>query len=383
MEISFGDMYRGKRVLLTGHTGFKGAWLAIWLHSLGAKVTGYALAPPTDPSLFEIAGCSSSLNHVEADIRNASLLQQVVNDVRPQVLFHLAAQPLVRLSYEQPMETLSTNIIGTANLLESVRMRSNGGDPCAVVIVTSDKCYENREWVYGYREEDPLGGHDPYSMSKGSAELVVSSWRRSFFPGNRIAVHGVRLASVRAGNVIGGGDWGKDRIVVDCIAALRSGKPIGVRNPHAIRPWQHVLEPLSAYLQLGSILLDEDPSKAGRYAEAWNFGPSVDGLWTVGRLVEEVVRRWGQGSWKDISHQDSVHEANFLSLNCDKAYHRMGWKPVWDVSRAVEKTVSWFKALESGTDMREVSISQIAEYRSDAMQAKSPWVRRSTGAGKR
>jgi CDP-glucose 4,6-dehydratase len=367
----FAGAYAGKRVLLTGHTGFKGSWMALWLNALGARVAGYALAPPTTPSLFETAGVEGTLRHIEADVRDPTRLREVVEEVRPDIIFHLAAQSLVRASYELPLETLATNVMGTANLLEAVRAIAGPDKPCAVVIVTSDKCYENRERIYGYTEWDRIGGHDPYSMSKGAAELVVSSWRRSFFPADRIGMHGVRLASARAGNAIGGGDWGKDRIMTDCIASLRAEEPIGVRNPGSRRPWQHVLEPLSGYLSLGARLLDPAPATAVRYAEAWNFGPAVSNTWPVSRLVEEVVRCWGTGRWEDRSSEAAPHEASLLFLNCDKAFHLLGWKPVWDVSRAAGETVSWFKELESGSDMKQVSLAQISRYLQDAADGKT------------
>jgi CDP-glucose 4,6-dehydratase len=370
----FRDIYRGKRAFLTGHTGFKGSWLGLWLHQLGAEVTGYSLPPPTEPSHFELAGIRGLVRHVEADIRDAARLRDAVAEAKPHVVFHLAAQPLVRESYRLPLDTLDTNVTGTAHVLEAVRAYAGPRKPVAVIIITSDKCYENREWVYGYREDDPMGGCDPYSMSKGAAELVVSSWRKSFFPPERIAEHGVRLASARAGNAIGGGDWGKDRILTDCIAALRAGEPVGVRNPLATRPWQHVLEPLSGYLFLGARLLDPVPGAAARFAEAWNFGPHAESVWPVSRLVDEVIHRWGSGGWKDLSGGNAPHEATLLALSCDKAFHRLGWRPTWGVAMAVERTVSWFKAMTTGEDMRDVTLRQIIRYEADAAAAHAAWV---------
>lgn len=374
MRELFGGAYEGKRVLLTGHTGFKGSWMALWLNGLGAEVAGYALSPPTKPSMFEVVRVESTLcRHIEADVRDATRLRDAVAEVRPRIVFHFAAQSLVRKSYESPLETLDTNIMGTANLLEAVRSISGAGRECAVIVVTSDKCYENREWIHGYREEDPVGGYDPYSMSKGGAELLVSSWRRSFFPASRIGAHGVRLASARAGNVVGGGDWGRDRILTDCITALRSGAPIEVRNPLAIRPWQHVLEPLSGYLALGARLLDPEDAAAAPFAEAWNFGPAVESVWPVARVVNEIVSLWGSGSWTDRSDPSALHEATMLALNCDKAFHRLKWRPVWDVRKALGKTVAWYKALDGGTDVRALSQAQIAEYAEDASKIVADW----------
>ena len=259
MKHLFGGSYTGRRVFVTGHTGFKGSWLTLWLRSLGADVTGYSLPPPTVPSMFDIARVGEGITHIEADVRDAARLRDALAQAQPDVVFHLAAQAIVRLAYEQPRETLDVNVMGTANLLEAVRAYASKGRPCTVVVITSDKCYENREWVHGYRETDRLGGNDPYSMSKAAAELVAASWRRTFFPADRIGAHGVRLATARAGNVIGGGDWAADRLLPDCIAALTEKRPIAVRNPDAVRPWQHVLEPLGGYLHLGARLMASEP----------------------------------------------------------------------------------------------------------------------------
>jgi CDP-glucose 4,6-dehydratase len=371
----FGGAYRGKRVLLTGHTGFKGSWLSLWLAQLGAEVTGYSLQPPTTPSLFEAARLEGTLRHIEADVRDSRRLRRVVAETRPHVVFHLAAQSIVRVGYRMPAETVETNVMGTVNILEAVRAAAADGSPhpLAVIVVTSDKCYENREWVYGYREDDPMGGHDPYSMSKAGAELAVSAWRRSFFPDDKIPAHRVRLASVRAGNVIGGGDWGIDRVVPDCVSSLREGHPIGLRNPAATRPWQHVLDPLSGYLLLGERLMTAEPDAAALHADAWNFGPMPDGAWTVARLVDEVVRNWGSGSWTDLSDARAPHEAAMLALCCDKARLRLGWMPAWDVPKAVAMTVSWYRHYDAGEDVRELTLGQIAEYVSDAAGRGVSW----------
>jgi CDP-glucose 4,6-dehydratase len=362
--------YHGRRVFLTGHTGFKGSWLALWLRALGADVTGYALAPPTVPSLFEEASVGEGLAHVEADILDAARLGRELARAEPDIVFHLAAQAIVRAGYEDPLRTLNTNVTGTANVLEAVRAYAKPGRPCAVVVVTSDKCYENREWVHAYRETDRLGGGEPYSMSKAAAELVVTAWREAFFPIGRAALHGVRVATVRAGNVIGGGDWAKDRIVPDCMAALAGGLPIQVRNPEAVRPWQHVLDPLSGYLRVGAGLMDADDARADGCGEAWNFGPRADGTWTVGRLVEELIRLRGSGRWEDCSDPAAPHEAGLLTLTSDKAFFRLGWSPTWALPRALRETVEWYQAWGARTGrMREFTEAQIARFEADAASA--------------
>jgi CDP-glucose 4,6-dehydratase len=366
--------YAGKKVLLTGHTGFKGSWLTLWLRDLGAEVTGYALAPDPMPSLFLAAGVERACRHVVADVRDLARLRAVLHEVRPDLVFHLAAQPLVRLSYEQPVETLQTNVLGTAHVLEAIRQE---GRPCAVVVVTSDKCYENREWLYGYREDEPMGGHDVYSTSKGAAELVVASYRRSFFPISRLAQHGVAVASARAGNVVGGGDWAKDRIVPDAIAALAEKRPIPVRNPNGVRPWQHVLEPLGGYLLLGARLAGSEaaappfaPSVPGvegraRYCEAWNFGPRPEDARPVREVVEAVIRAWGGGSWDDKHDPHAPHEAGLLRLSIEKAQARLGWLPRWRFEETFRRTVEWYRAQHDGAsqdDLAALCRTQIGEY---------------------
>ncbi len=351
--------FAGKRVLVTGHTGFKGGWLMVWLASLEAEVTGLSLAPNTAPSLFEDAGIGDICRHILGDIRDLALLRRVVRDARPEVIFHLAAQPLVRLSYEEPISTLETNVMGTANLLEAVRLEQQR---CAVVVVTSDKCYENRGWDYGYRENDALGGHDPYSASKGATELVVQSWRRSFFPPEKLAEHGVALASARAGNVIGGGDWAKDRIVPDVVRALSAGKPVPVRNPGSVRPWQHVLEPLGGYLLLGARLLG---GEAHSYSEAWNFGPAPESTRPVSDVVSTMVECWGSGSWVAAPEAGAPHEASLLRLSTEKTFARLGWSPRWGLTKGVRQTAFWYLARAEGAtpvELRALCENQIAGY---------------------
>lgn len=333
-----GSVYLGKRVFLTGHTGFKGSWLALWLHRLGAQVYGYSLPPPTEPSNYELSRVKDALSgETIDDILNRKKLSEVLSSFQPDVVFHLAAQPLVRDSYRQPYETFEVNVMGTASVLDAVRVLQR---PCAVVCVTTDKCYENREQVWGYRECDPMGGYDPYSASKGAAEILIASYRNAFFPPHRLAEHGVQLASARAGNVIGGGDWAKDRIVADVVQALFAGRPVQVRNPHAIRPWQHVLEPLSGYLTLAAAMLRQPDA---RWSSAWNFGPVPGSEWSVGRLVDEFVKVWGSGEWVDLSLRNQPHEAATLRLCIDKANAELGWHPRWTGETMVKKTASWYK----------------------------------------
>lgn len=360
----FGDTLRGRRVLVTGHTGFKGAWLSHWLLNLGAEVTGVALAPNTDPALFSLLGLSGRLDHRVLDIRNASALAAVVAEVQPEVVLHLAAQPLVRLSYAEPRETWEVNVLGTVNVLEAVRTCPSVR---ACVVVTSDKCYENREQVWGYREADAMGGHDPYSASKGATELVAASYRRSYFHQEGTAV----LASARAGNVIGGGDWAKDRIVTDFVAAIQAGRPLSLRNPGATRPWQHVLEPLSGYLHLASRLLQAD----GRtFADGWNFGPADASVTTVEDLARRLVATWGRGQVVIAADPAQPHEAGLLKLDCSKAAHRLGWRGVWDVAATVEHTVAWYRAQAEGSaDLLGLTNAQLTRYAADARQLGLSW----------
>ncbi len=347
--------WEGKRVFVTGHTGFKGAWLSLWLHRLGAHVSGYALAPPTEPSLYGLAGVSSLVDSVTADVRDLERLRGELKRAEPEIVIHMAAQSLVRDSYRNPVETYETNVMGTVNLLEGVR-RTPGIK--AVVIVTSDKCYENREWVWGYRENEAMGGYDPYSNSKGCAELVTAAYRSSFFNAGDYAGHGVALASARAGNVIGGGDWGRERLIPDCVRALLAGEEIQVRNPAAVRPWQHVLEPLSGYLLLCQRLYEEGP----RFAEGWNFGPDEKEIRAVAWVVEQICAAWGEGASYRLDKGDHPHEARLLKLDSSKARSDLGWRPRWRLEKAVESIVTWTRAYRDKGDLRELCLAQISEY---------------------
>jgi CDP-glucose 4,6-dehydratase len=360
---AFGSAYDGKAVLVTGHTGFKGSWLAIWLGALGARVVGYALAPET-PSLFEQAGLAARLTHVEGDVTDYDHLRAVMAEEQPDYVFHLAAQALVRPSYSDPRRTYETNVLGTVNVLEAIRHTPSVR---AAVIVTSDKCYENREWEYAYRENDALGGFDPYSSSKGCAELVTAGYRNSFFNGESAA----RIASARAGNVVGGGDWAVDRIVPDCIRALSRGVPIEVRNPGAVRPWQFVLEPLSGYLWLGSQLVTQGQAVAG----AWNFGPNPQGNVPVREVADRMVRHWGSGSWRGPDVEAAgPHEARFLRLDCTKAANGLHWMPVYDIERTLEVTTRWYREQAQGAqDAFERCLADIAAYEQVAVARKVAW----------
>jgi CDP-glucose 4,6-dehydratase len=348
------SFWRGRRVFLTGHTGFKGSWLALWLADLGAEVTGFSLPPPTRPSLFEMARADRVV-HVEGDVRDETALTGVVREARPEVVFHLAAQSLVRLSYDEPVATYAANVMGTVHLLEAVR---RVGEARAVVCVTSDKCYENRETGQSYREDDAMGGHDPYSSSKGCSELVVSAYRRSFFHPDRINEHGVALASVRAGNVIGGGDWAKDRLVPDLMRGFSAGARPLIRFPGAIRPWQHVLEPLSGYLLLARRLAQGDAGAA----EGWNFGPDEVDARPVGWIADRLAELWGDGAGWDQTGEPQPHEATFLRLDCAKARERLNWRPAWPLDEGLKHTVAWYRALTAGTDMGDFTRSQIRTH---------------------
>ena len=355
--ISFYSGFKNKNVLITGHTGFKGGWLALWLSYLGAEVYGYSLPSPFSPSLYETLQLEKVIHNEEGDVRDGKKILNLVSRIEPDIIFHLAAQSLVGESYVSPMQTVQTNVMGTVNLMEAVRI---SGVNTAVVIVTSDKCYQNKEWLHGYREEDPLGGYDPYSASKGAAEILVSSWRNSFFHPERIRQHGVRIATARAGNVIGGGDWSMDRIVPDCMRALMNEDVIAVRNPLATRPWQHVLEPLSGYLLLASKLMQDS---TGEYCQAFNFGPTVQSNKNVKELVEKIIHFWGEGAWAHIPPPIEQHEASLLHLSIDKAYHQLHWSPKWNFDETILKTVEWYKTSQtSPATLRDFTIRQIESY---------------------
>jgi len=347
--VSRSSVWSGRRVLVTGHTGFKGSWLCHWLLAEGAKVSGYALAPDTDPSLFHLLDLAQRMRHCEADIRDAAKVAAVISQASPEVVLHLAAQPLVRRSYRQPRETWETNVLGTVNVLEAVRSTPSVR---ACVVVTSDKCYENREWVWGYRENEPMGGHDPYSSSKGAAELAVASWRRSF-PG------GARIASARAGNVIGGGDWSEDRIVTDFVKAILTDQPLRLRSPKATRPWQHVLEPLSGYLRLADRLCHPD---GDNFAEAWNFGPREESVTTVETLARALTMSWGRGTVESGEQAAQVHEAGLLRLDCTKAATRLDWRGRWEVAETARRTALWYRDFAAGADARTLVDADLAAY---------------------
>jgi CDP-glucose 4,6-dehydratase len=350
--------WSGKKVLVTGHTGFKGSWLCLWLVSIGAEVTGYALRPPTEPSLYELGGIGSMIHSVFGDVRDRKTLSLTVAQSDPDVIIHMAAQPLVRASYAEPAATYETNVMGTVHLLDAVRKAAHANKARAVINVTSDKCYDNKEWIYGYRETDVLGGHDPYSNSKACSELVTASFRKSFFPAEQYGRHGVSLATARAGNVIGGGDWAEDRLLPDCFRALLQGEVIRIRNPQAVRPWQHVLEPLSGYLTLAQRLYEAGTD----YAESWNFGPDERDTRTVQWVVGELCARWGENAHYEADTSDHPHEAHILTLDCSKASRRLGWKPRWGLEHALDRTIEWIKAYRDGASMHDVCLRQLHEY---------------------
>ncbi|MGV0954050.1 MAG: CDP-glucose 4,6-dehydratase [Fluviibacter sp.] len=350
MSVIDPKFWHGKRVFLTGHTGFKGSWLSLWLQSMGAELHGYALNPPTNPALFDEAEVAKGMSSVIGDIRDYANLDAALKQSRAEIVIHMAAQPLVRLSYDQPVETYATNVMGTVHLLEAIRQV---GGVRAVVNVTTDKCYENKEWVWGYREDEPMGGHDPYSNSKGCSELITGGYRRSFFQKTDTA-----LASGRAGNVIGGGDWALDRLVPDILRAFERKEPVVIRNPYATRPWQHVLEPLSGYLTLAQRLYEEGQA----YAEGWNFGPKEDDAKSVQWIVEALVNDWGAGASWHLDCGEHPHEANCLKLDISKAKARLGWGPRWGLAKALGEIIVWHQAWMAGENAQQLCLSQIEQF---------------------
>lgn len=351
---NFNNVYKGKKVLVTGHTGFKGSWLSIWLRELGAEVIGYSLDPYTEKDNFVLSHLSEKIVDIRGDIRDRKHLREVFNKYKPEIVFHLAAQPLVRISYDIPVETYETNLMGTINILEEIR---NCENTKIGIMITTDKCYENKEQIWGYRENEAFGGYDPYSSSKGTCEIAIQSWRNSFFNPKDYEKHGKSIASVRAGNVIGGGDWAKDRIVPDCIRALEEGKDIEIRSPRSIRPWEHVLEPLSGYLLLGQKMM-EDPIK---YCEGWNFGPNLDAIVNVWEVAEKIVKNYGKGNIKDISDPNALHEAKLLLLDITKSRFELGWKHTLTIDESIELTAEWYKRYIS-EDVYQLCVKQISKF---------------------
>lgn len=349
----FNGVFQGRRVLVTGHTGFKGSWLSIWLHELGAEVIGVGLDPYTEKDNFVLSGIGRKIKaDIRADIRDGGRMKEIFAQYQPEIIFHLAAQPLVRLSYEIPVETYETNVMGSINIMEAARVTDSVK---VVVMITTDKCYENREQLWGYRENEPMGGYDPYSSSKGAAEIAISSWRRSFFnPADYGKSHHVAIASCRAGNVVGGGDWAKDRIIPDCIRALEADQPIEIRSPKAIRPWQHVLEPLSGYLLLASKMWEEPT----RYCEGWNFGPRMEGITPVWEVATLLTQFYGKGTLKDVSDPNALHEAKLLMLDISKARFQLGWQPHTDIKQCLQLTADWYKRYRH-EDVYRLCVSQI------------------------
>lgn len=351
----FNNFYQGKRVLITGHTGFKGSWLSIWLNELGADVVGVSLDPQTERDNYVLSGIGNNMKaDLRGDIRNAELLKQIFKEYQPEIVFHLAAQPLVRLSYVEPVETWQTNVMGSINVMEAFRQCTSAK---VAVMITTDKCYENREEHHAYREDEPMGGFDPYSSSKGACEIAISSWRRSFMNPKDYISHGKSIASARAGNVIGGGDWATDRIVPDCIRAIEKGDPILIRNRNAIRPWQHVLEPLYGYLTLAKKMW-ENPTE---YCEGWNFGPNMNAIIPVWDIATMLIHAYGQGCLKDMTNTNAPHEANLLMLDITKAHNHLGWQPRMSIEQCIELTADWYKLYKT-TDVYALCVNEIKEY---------------------
>lgn len=355
MNKLFNGLYNNRKTLITGHTGFKGSWLCLLLNNLGADVYGYALEPPTNPSLFKEANIEKLITSSIGDIRDYDNLLKVMQQIQPEIVIHMAAQPLVRESYKNPVETYSINVMGTVHLLEACRHTQSVK---AIVNVTTDKCYENKEWHWGYRENEPMGGYDPYSNSKGCSELVTSSYRNSYFNPAKYAEHGVALASARAGNVIGGGDWADDRLIPDFIRAISMGEEVKIRSPFAIRPWQHVLEPLTGYLSLAAKLFSE----GAKYAEGWNFGPYDRDARNVEWITQTICDLWGEGASFSIDTNPQPHEANYLKLDFSKAKSELGWVPKWNIETTLKSIVDWNKAFLSGENMHNITAQQINQY---------------------
>ena len=353
--VMFDNFYNGKRVFITGHTGFKGAWLCLWFNQMGAEITGYALEPPTNPSLFDICGIADTISSIKGDIRNAQQLTEAMQESDPEIVIHMAAQPLVRDSYKIPVETYEINVMGTVNVLEAIR---NTPSVRAAINVTTDKVYENKEWLWGYRENEPFGGYDPYSNSKACSELVTAAYRNSYFNQDNYGEHGVALATVRAGNVIGGGDWAADRLIPDCIASLFNNEKIVIRNPHAIRPWQYVLEPLYGYLLLARRLSYDGIA----YADGWNFGPPESEAKPVQWIVEKMCQLLPENEGYSINKGPHPHEAHYLKLDCSKAHQELNWWPQWSLEYALCKVTEWYQAYHAQEDMAEVCLAQIKEY---------------------
>jgi CDP-glucose 4,6-dehydratase len=365
MQNLFSGIYKGKTVLVTGHTGFKGSWLVYWLNKMGAKVIGYSLEAPTKPNHIELLNLD--IISITGDIRDLDKLNQVFNEYKPDIVFHLAAQPLVRLSYENPIETYDTNVMGTLKVFEACRQNSVK----AIVNITSDKAYDNQEWIWGYRENDPMGGYDPYSSSKGCADLLVNSYRNSYFNVKEYKqTHNTLIASCRAGNVIGGGDWARDRLITDIMLSVSQNKKVSIRNPYATRPWQHVLEPLSGYLNIGQKLLEEKVE----FSDAWNFGPSDEGSITVEEVVKNVKKHWDSIDYEINRDSKQPHEANLLKLDCSKAHILLKWKDVWDSDMTFEKTVNWYKSYYVN-DKTTLTKDDLESYVKDAKKYNIEWVK--------
>lgn len=352
----FNEFYKDKRVLVTGHTGFKGSWLSIWLHEMGAEVVGVGLEPYSDKDNYVLSGIGRKIKtDIRADIRDGQKMKEIFTEYQPEIVFHLAAQPLVRLSYDIPVETYETNVMGSINVMEAARITDSVK---VMVMITTDKCYENKEQIWGYRENEPMGGYDPYSSSKGAAEIAIASWRRSFFnPADYGRKHHISIASVRAGNVVGGGDWAKDRIVPDCIRALEADEPIEIRNPKAIRPWQHVLEPLSGYLLLAN-KMSLEPTK---YCEGWNFGPRVESITPVWDVAGKLIQNYGKGNLKDVSAPNALHEANLLMLDINKAKFHLGWEPRTSIDQCISLVADWYKRYQK-ENVYNLCVQQICSF---------------------